>query len=55
MPGALLKPGESFFEEPLAPLRHDLSPGVEACRDFIIANSLSREQDDLGSHDISIR
>jgi hypothetical protein len=55
MPGALLKPGDSFFEEPFAPLRHDFSAGVQARRDLIIAESLSREQDDLGSYYISVR
>jgi hypothetical protein len=55
MPGALLKPGDSFFEEPFAPLRHDFSAGVQARRDLIIAESLSGEQDDLGSYYISVR
>src|SRR5712691_6957733 len=37
MPWAFLEPDESLFEEPLAPLRHDLSAGIQARSDLIVA------------------
>jgi len=55
MPGTFLEPGESLFEEPLAPLRDDFPAGIQARSDLIVAVSPGSEQDDLGSHHISIR
>jgi hypothetical protein len=55
MAGALLESGEPLFEEPLAPLRDDLAPGIQSRGNLIVAVSLGGEQDDLGSHHISIR
>jgi hypothetical protein len=55
MPWPLLKPGESLFEKSLAPLRHDLSAGIQARSNLIVAVPLGGEEDDLGSNHISIR
>jgi hypothetical protein len=55
VPWPLLKPGESLFEESLAPLRHDLSAGIQARSNLIVTVPLGGEEDDLGSNHISIR
>jgi hypothetical protein len=43
VPWTLLETSESFFEESLAPLRHDLSAGIQARSNLIVAVPLSRE------------
>jgi hypothetical protein len=43
MPWTLLEPGESLFEESLAPLRHDLPSGIQARSDLVVAVSLGSE------------
>lgn len=53
VPWPLLKPGESLFEESLAPLRDDLSAGIQARSNIIVADLLGSEEDDLGSNHIS--
>jgi hypothetical protein len=55
MTWTLLEPAESLFEESLTPLRHDLPAGIQSRSDLIVAVSMGREEDDLGSHHISIR
>jgi hypothetical protein len=55
VPWPLLKPGESLLEESLAPLRHDLSAGIQARSNLIVAVPLGGKEDDLGSNHISIR
>jgi hypothetical protein len=55
MPGAFLEPRESLFEEPFAPLRDDFPTGIQVRSDLIVTVSLGREQNDLGSHHVSIR
>jgi len=55
MSRTLLEPGEPLFKEPLAPPRHDLPTGIQACSNLIVAASLSSEEDGLGSYHISIR
>ena len=49
------EPGESLFEESLAPLRHNLSAEIKARSNLIVAIPLGGEEDDLGSNHISIR
>jgi len=53
--GALLEACHAFFEEALAPLGDDLARSIQARRNLVIAESLCREQDNLGSKDVSIR
>lgn len=54
-PGTLLKPGESLLEEPLAPLRDDLPPGVQAGGDLVIVEASGGKKHDLGPHYVPIR
>jgi hypothetical protein len=55
MSWTLLEPDKALFEESLTPFRHDLPAEIQARSDLIVAVSLGREEDDLGSHHISIR
>jgi hypothetical protein len=51
---ALLQTGQALLEEPLAPLRHDLSSGIEPSGD-LVDGPRSGHQRDLGPHHIAIR
>jgi hypothetical protein len=53
--GELLQPRESFSEEPLPPLAHDLSRQVQAFADLLVLEALGSHEHDLGSDNISIR
>jgi hypothetical protein len=55
MPWPLVKSGESLFEESLTPSRYDLSAGIKACSNLIVAVPLGGEEDNFGSNHISIR
>jgi hypothetical protein len=55
MPWPLLKPGEPLFEEALTPPRYDLSAGIQARGNLIVAVPLGSEEDNFGSNHISIR
>lgn len=51
----LLEAREAFLKETLAPLADDLPGRIKAGGDDVIAEPKGREEDDLGSNDISIR
>jgi hypothetical protein len=51
----LLQALEPEEAEPFAPFTDNLARGIEAGCDAIIGESLSGQQHDLGSNDISIR
>jgi hypothetical protein len=55
VPGPFLEAGETFVEEPLAPLGHDLPPRIETHSDLVVVHALRRHQDNLGPHDVTIR
>ena len=55
VPRSLVEPIETFFEEALTPLAHDLGGRVEACRDFLVLHAFGGIEDDLGSDDVTIR
>jgi hypothetical protein len=46
---------QARLEEPLAPLADDLSRGIEAGGNDIVAQALGGIQDNLGANDVSIR
>ncbi len=53
--GALLQAGEPLLEEPLAPLRDDLAPGVQTSGDLVVVQALGGHEHDLGSDHVPVR
>jgi len=54
-PGPVLKAGEALLEEPLSPLRHDITPTPQLRGDLIVPHPLSGHQHHLSSHHLPIR
>src|SRR6266511_2885144 len=53
--GPLLQPAKAFFEEPLAPLGHDLHGHGQPRRDLLVLPPRSGHQDDPRPNHVSIR
>ena len=54
-PWPFLQPWQSFFEEPLPPLGHDLPRRVQPGRDLIVVEAISRVEDDSGPDNLPVR
>jgi hypothetical protein len=51
----LVEAREAVAEKAMAPLTDDLPRGIQPCADRIVAEPRGREEDDLGSDNVSIR
>src|SRR5438132_379347 len=53
--GAFLKAVHALLEESLAPHRDDIPPRVQPPGDLVVAETLGRQEHDLGTEDVTIR